>query len=177
MFSHMAVMYANALYKRGLVQEGFAVLDGIYRHSQNLGLSGIYPGIPEYVEPGGRGMYTYLTGSASWYLLTMLTEVLGIKGRLGDLVLEPKLMPGQFDADGRASVLTLFAGRKLKVTYHNPGHLPWGTYTVAGIRLDGEQVPCEHQGRAAIVPRSAIMALAAEEVHALDLSLEINTQD
>ena len=140
MFSHMAVMYANALYKRGLVQEGFAVLDGIYRHSQDFGLCGIYPGIPEYVEPGGRGMYPYLTGSASWYLLTMLTEVLGIKGRLGDLVLEPKLVPEQFDVDGQASVLTLFAGRKLKVTYHNPDRLPWGAYTIAGIRLDGEEV-------------------------------------
>ena len=130
MFSHMAVMYASALYKRGLVPEGFAVLDGIYRHSQDFGLSGIYPGIPEYVEPGGRGMYPYLTGSASWYLLTMLTEVLGVKGQFGDLVLEPKLVPEQFDADGRASVLTLFAGRKLRITYHNPDCLPWGVYSV-----------------------------------------------
>ncbi|MGC9333152.1 MAG: GH36-type glycosyl hydrolase domain-containing protein [Anaerolineae bacterium] len=171
MFSHMAVMYANALYKRNLVREGFAVLDGIYRHSQNLSKSGIYPGVPEYVEPGGRGMYPYLTGSASWYLLTMLTEVLGIKGRLGDLVLEPKLMPEQFDADGEASALTLFADRKLKVTYHNPDHLPWGTYTIAGIHLDGEEVPYERLGRAAILPRRTITALAAEEVHALDVFL------
>ncbi len=171
MFSHMAVMYANALYKRGLVREGFAVLDGIYRHSQDFGLSGIYPGIPEYVEPGGRGMYPYLTGSASWYLLTMLTEVLGIKGRLGDLVLEPKLVPEQFDADGRASVLTLFAGRKLKVTYHNPDFLPWGVYDIAEIRLDGEPLLYECQGEAAFLPRRTITALAEERVHVLDVSL------
>jgi cellobiose phosphorylase len=177
MFSHMAVMYANALYKRGLVPEGFAVLDGIYRHNQDFGLSGIYPGIPEYVEPGGRGMYPYLTGSASWYLLTMLNEVLGIKGRLGDLVLEPKLMPEQFDADGQASVLTLFADRKLKVTYHNPDHLPWGTYAIAGIQLGRQEVSYERQGRAAILPRRIITALAAEEIHALDVSLAINTKD
>ena len=177
MFSHMAVMYANALYKRGLVQEGFAVLDGIYRHSQDFGLCGIYPGIPEYVEPGGRGMYPYLTGSASWYLLTMLTEVLGIKGRLGDLVLEPKLVPEQFDADGQASVLTLFASRKLKVTYHNPDRLPWGVYAIAGIRLDGEEVSYARQGRAAILPQSTIMALAAETVHTLEVFLATSAQD
>jgi cellobiose phosphorylase len=171
MFSHMAVMYANALYKRGLVREGFDVLEGIYHHCQDLSLSGIYPGIPEYVEPGGRGMYPYLTGSASWYLLTMLTEVLGIKGRLGDLLLEPKLVPEQFDADGRVSVLTLFAGRKLRVTYHNPDRLPWGAYTIAGIRSGGEEVSFERQGRAAILPRNAIMALAAEGVHILDVFL------
>jgi cellobiose phosphorylase len=171
MFSHMAVMYANALYKRGLVEEGLAVLDGIYRHCQDLSLSGIYPGIPEYIEPGGRGMYPYLTGSASWYLLTMLTEVLGIKGRLGDLVLEPKLMPEQFDADGRASVQTLFAGRKLEIAYHNPDRLPWGRHTIAWIRLNGEPVAYESQGKAAILPRSAIMALTTEGVHTLEVFL------
>jgi cellobiose phosphorylase len=177
MFSHMAVMFANALYKRGLVREGFAVLDGIYRHCQHVSLSGIYPGIPEYVEPGGRGMYPYLTGSASWYVLTVLTEVLGIKGRLGDLVLEPKLVPEQFDADGRASVLTLFAGRKLKVTYHNPDRLPWGVYEIAEVRLDGEPLPYERQGEEAFLPRSTITDLAEERVHALDVSLATNAQD
>jgi cellobiose phosphorylase len=176
MFSHMAVMYANALYRRNLVREGFAVLDGIYRHSQDFRLCGTYPGIPEYVEPGGRGMYPYLTGSASWYLFTMLTEVLGIRGRLGDLVLEPKLMPEQFDADGRASVLTQFAGRKLKVTYHNPDRLPWGVYDIAQIRLDGEPLLYERQGQAAFLPRTTVTGLAEERVHALNVSLATNTQ-
>ncbi|MBN1138581.1 MAG: cellobiose phosphorylase, partial [Anaerolineae bacterium] len=172
MFIHMAVMYANALYKRGLVQEGFSVLDRIYRHCQDLNLSGIYPGIPEYVEPEGRGMYPYLTGSASWYLLTMLSEVLGIKGRLGDLVLEPKLMPAQFDANGRASVLTLFAGRKFEITYHNADRLPWGAYAIAEIRLNGDQASYERQGLAVILPRSALATLAADQVHTLEVWLE-----
>ena len=122
-------------------------------------------------------MYPYLTGSASWYLLTMLTEVLGIKGRLGDLVLEPKLAPEQFDADGRASVLTLFAGRKLEIVYHNPDRLPWGRYTIAWIGLDGERVSYESQGRAAILPRNAIMALGVEGVHILEVFLAANPQD
>ena len=177
MFSHMAVMYANALYKRGLVQEGFSVLNNIYRHCQDLNLSGIYPGIPEYVEPGGRGMYPYLTGSASWYLLTMLTEVLGVKGRLGDLVLEPKLVPEQFGADGQASALTLFAGRKLRITYHNADRLPWGAYRIAGIRLGGKEVPYERYGQAAILPQGTLTALAEEKVHALDVLLAACAQD
>ncbi len=177
MFSHMAVMYGNALYKRGLVREGFAVLDGIYRHCQDFCLSGIYPGIPEYVEPGGRGMYPYLTGAASWYLLTMLTEVLGIKGQFGDLVLDPKLMPEQFDAEGRASVLTQFADRKLRVTYHNPDSLPWNVYDIASIRLDGEGVGYARQDRAAILPRSTLATVSAEDVHTLDVFLATSAQD
>jgi len=177
MFSHMAVMYANALYKRGLVREGFAVLDGIYHHCQDLSLSGIYPGIPEYVEPGGRGMYPYLTGAASWYLLTMLTEVLGIKGQFGDLVLEPKLVREQFDAEGRASVLTQFADRRLRVTYHNPDNLPWDVYDIASIRLDGEGVSHARQDRAAILPQSTLAPLSAEDVHTLDVFLATSPQD
>ena len=171
MFSHMAVMYANALYRRGLVREGFAVLDGIYRHCQNLKLSGIYPGIPEYIEPGGLGMYPYLTGSASWYLLTMLTEVLGIKGRLGDLRLEPKLMPEQFDESGCACVTTLFAGRRLKISYHNPDRLPWGAYSLAGLQLDGRALKPERDEGAVILPRNTLMALDAGQTHTLDVLL------
>jgi hypothetical protein len=107
----------------------------------------------------------------------MLTEVLGIKGQFGDLVLEPKLMPEQFDADGRASVFTLFADRKLQVTYHNPGHLPWGSYTIAGIRLDGKEVSYERQNGAALLPQRTIIALAAEGIHTLEVFLATNTQD
>jgi cellobiose phosphorylase len=177
MFSHMAVMYANALYKRGLVGEGFAVLDGIYRHSQDFRRSTIYPGIPEYIEPGGRGMYPYLTGSASWYLLTLITEVLGVKGRLGNLLLEPKLVSRQFDARGRASVLTQFAGRKLQITYHNPEHLSWDQYTIAGMQLDGNAPPYERLGRAALLPRRIITALTPGSVHSLDLFLAAGAQN
>ncbi|MNI44225.1 hypothetical protein D3C73_985910 [compost metagenome] len=65
MFSHMTVMYANALYKRGFVQEGFEVLDSIYRLSVDFDKSRMYPGVPEYINEKGRGLYTYLTGSAS----------------------------------------------------------------------------------------------------------------
>jgi cellobiose phosphorylase len=171
MFSHMAVIYANALYRRGLVREGFAVLDGIYRHCQDFGRSGIYPGIPEYVEPGGRGMYPYLTGSASWYLLTVLTEVLGVKGRLGDLVLEPKLVREQFDAEGRAAVVTRFADRRLRITYHNPDKLSWDRYAIISVRLDGGSVSPTRQGRAAILPRGTLVALEPDAVHNLDVQL------
>jgi hypothetical protein len=73
MFSHMAVMYASALYQRGLVREGHRVLQSVYGHSQDFTVSRVYPGIPEHISPRGRGMCPYLTGSASWYLLTLIT--------------------------------------------------------------------------------------------------------
>jgi cellobiose phosphorylase len=171
MFSHMAVMYANALYKRGLVRKGYKVLDGLYRHSQDFATSRMYPGLPEYISPRGRGMYPYLTGSASWYLLTVLTEVFGIKGRRGDLVLEPKLVREQFNAKGDATVFTLFANRRLNITYRNPTHLAYGDYTVKEITLNGEPIPFELRSGTATLSRDTIIALAEERIYHLDVLL------
>ncbi len=160
MFNHMTVMYANALYKRGLVEEGWKVLEGIYRQSRNFERSRMYPGIPEYFNERGRGMYTYLTGSASWYLLTMLTEVYGIKGELGDLVIEPKLTARQFDADGQCRVSTLFAGKPVEVNFENPEQLEYGQYCIGKIKINGNVIPIETQQHRAVIQRERLAALS-----------------
>jgi len=171
MFSHMAVMYAYGLYRRGFVQEGYRVLDSVFQHAQDFSRSRMYPGIPEYVNSMGRGMYTYLTGSASWYLLTMLTQVFGVRGLRGDLVLAPKLVRAQFDEAGEASVVTLFAGKRLNVVYHNPAHLDYGEYQIGEIRIDDDPVPFRRQANSAILPRSEIAALADRQTHRVDVTL------
>jgi cellobiose phosphorylase len=168
MFSHMAVMYANALYQRGLARAGYRVLDGIYRHSQDFSVSRMYPGIPEYVSARGRGMYPYLTGSASWYLLTMITQVFGVRGYRGDLVLDPKLVREQFDVDGRAALRTLFAGRKLQIVYHNPAGLPHSEYAIEQIQVNGEPLSFERRGSGALLARARI---ADRSVRRLDVIL------
>ena len=58
-FSHMSVMYANALYSKGFAKEGFKVIDALYRQVANFEKSKIYPGIPEYFDSQGRGMYHF----------------------------------------------------------------------------------------------------------------------
>jgi cellobiose phosphorylase len=163
MFNHMTVMYANALYKRGLVKEGWKVLEGIYRQSRNFERSRMYPGIPEYFNERGRGMYTYLTGSASWYLLTMLTEVYGIKGELGDLVIEPKLTASQFDMDGKTKVSTLFAGKTIEVIFENPERLEYGQYCIGEIKINGKKFPLEAKSSRIVIKR-AMLAVLQEQV-------------
>ncbi|MFA5336520.1 MAG: cellobiose phosphorylase, partial [Candidatus Omnitrophota bacterium] len=74
-FNHMVVMLANALYKRGFEKEGKEVLDSIYKMATS-DRPQIYPMIPEYFNNEGRGLYFYLTGSASWYIYTLIEEVL-----------------------------------------------------------------------------------------------------
>lgn len=49
-------------------------------------------------------MYHYLTGAASWYMMTMMTEVFGVHGEAGDMVIRPKLLKEQFDENKTASI-------------------------------------------------------------------------
>ena len=171
MFSHMAVMYANALYRRGLVREGHKVLSGIYQHCTDFPTARMYPGLPEYISERGRGMYPWLTGSASWYLLTLLNEVFGVRGDLGDLVLAPKLVAAQFDGRGEAAVRTQFAGRDLEIVYHNPAGLDYGAYAIRRVALDGVEAPITRQGQAVRIAREVVSGLAPAGVHRVDVDM------
>ena len=82
-------------------------------------------------------MYTYLTGSASWYLLTLVTQAFGVRGQFGDLVLEPKLVAEQFDQNGKARLITRFADRELEIIYFNQARLDYGDYQIHAVSLDG----------------------------------------
>jgi len=140
-FSHMTVMYAYALYKRGFVQEGYDVLQSIYNMCVDTEKSKIYPGIPEYFDPQGRGFYHYLTGAASWLVLTKLTQVFGIRGDGGDLVLEPKLLGEEFDPNtAKAIVICHFAGKKITVSFENSKKLDYGTYGIKEVLLNEKTV-------------------------------------
>lgn len=142
-FSHMAVMYANALYKRGHAKEGYKVLQALMDAAMNFESSRMYPGLPEYFDNQGRGLYTYLTGAASWYMLTMITEVFGVKGRLGDLVIAPALMPEQFDEKGNAAVKLEFAGKKFNIHFYNPEKIVCGNFQIKSAMCDGKEMEYE----------------------------------
>jgi cellobiose phosphorylase len=136
-FSHMAVMYANALYQRNFPAEGYKVVKTIYEHLSDFEKSKIYPGIPEYIGDNGRGLYHYLTGSASWLLLTVLNEMFGVKGEFGGLKLEPKLMAEQFDNKKQAGVKLIFSNRKLNIIYSNQELKEAGSYRIVKITIHG----------------------------------------
>ena len=135
-FSHMAVMYANALYQRGFAKEGWKALRSLSDTALDFDTSHIYPGIPEYFRSDGRGMYHYLTGAASWYLFTMITEVFGVRGVFGNLLVHPKLLAEQFDEAGTASVSVTFAGKQFHVTYRNTDRKDYGSYHIAAADCD-----------------------------------------
>lgn len=160
-FSHMTVMYANALYKRGFAREGYLALKSLADTALDFDTSRIYPGIPEYFDSEGRGMYPYLTGAASWYMMTMLTEVFGVHGVSGDLCICPKLVKEQFDGSGMSSVSFTFAGKEFTAVFQNPKGLSYGEYKIQGAELDGFGVETE-DGSYVMLGRKAIDELSAD---------------
>jgi len=150
-FSHMIVMYAYALYKKGFVRDGYDVLQSIYNMCIDTKKSKIYPGIPEYFDSQGRGYYHYLTGAASWMVLTKLTQVFGIKGDRGNLKLEPKLVREEFDLKtGSVTADCYFAGKKISVTYENSQKLDAGIYGISEVFYNGKPAAFEREGGSCI---------------------------
>ena len=145
--------YAYALYARGLAHEGWKVLECLFHQSMDFSKSRILPGIPEYFDGRGRGMYPYLTGSASWFLLTMQTQVFGICGKMGDLSIAPKLTAELFRA-GAAEIECTAAGRRIHVRFLNPDALDWGEYQVTSVTCKDKT--WNGQGLAAVIPREEL---------------------
>lgn len=167
-FSHMAVMYAYALYSRGFVKEGYRTVHSLFRQVMNTKTSRIYPGIPEYFNDKGRGMYHYLTGAASWLVLTVLTEMFGIQGDDGDLTLTPRLLAEQFGPEGTAEIRFVFAGQELRVVYENRNRREIGDYTVEEVYLDGSSIPV---GEGVHIPRSMLTGLMPNIEHCIHVVL------
>jgi cellobiose phosphorylase len=133
-------MFGNALYKQGFAKEGYKAIHTLYKQSCDFEISRIYPGIPEYFSDRGRGMYNYLTGAASWLMMTVITQVFGVRGDMGDLLFDPKLLKEQFDENGEASLNLQFAGKDFIVQYHNPDKLDYDAYTIGKIVVNGAEL-------------------------------------
>ena len=162
-FSHMTVMYANALYRRGFAKEGWKALKTLAETALDFDTSRIYPGIPEYFRSDGRGMYHYLTGAASWFMLTMITQVFGVRGEAGDLIFAPRLMGEQFDSQGKASVSLVFAGKQLEVIYENPEHKDSGEYTISSAACEGYRLQTDSAGYA-VLPRKVLDGFSGDHL-------------
>lgn len=168
-FSHMTTMYANALYQRGFAREGYKALNALYRQAADFEVSRIYPGIPEYFDGRGRGMYHYLTGAASWYMLTVIQEMYGIKGDCGALRVTPRLMAEQFDREGRAQLRLLWGGCRWQFVFVNPRHLEYGDYQIGAVYLDGGRLALQE---GCVISAGTLKALDRNVCHELLLELQ-----
>lgn len=169
-FNHMVVMYAFALYRRGFVSEGWKVLSSIHKMALDTSKSKIYPCLPEYFDAEGRGMYSYLTGSASWYMLTLLTEVFGVKGRNGDLLIEPKLSSEQFKHASEISIKRVFAGKKLRISFINPKKLDYKKYRITSATLDSRKLAVADSKRL-VISRKTLLAIPSDKLITITIVL------
>jgi len=169
-FSHMVVMLAYALYKQGYSRQGWEALNSLYKLAANTALSKIYPCLPEYFDLSGRGMYAYLTGSASWFMLTLLTQSFGIRGQYGDLLIAPKFSSQQFQTVKHLSIQRVFAGRRLKIVFFNPRRLESGKYRIKRFLLNAEQIPVEDSAQVT-VSRKVIISLPKNKLNIIEVYL------
>lgn len=169
-FSHMAVMYANALYQRGYAKEGYKALKALSNQSLDFKKSKIYPGIPEYFNSKGRGMYHYLTGAASWYLITVIMQMFGTRGEYGNLLIEPKLLSEQFDLEHKAEISFNFRGKKIKIIYHNPDGKSYGEYSINSCEMNGCKI--NSNGSSCRISADRISALPDEKEHSIIIGLK-----
>jgi len=172
-FSHMNVMLAFALYSRGYAQYGSFVLQSI----MNMSLSeraGMYPNLPEYFDSKGTGKYAYLTGSASWFIYTMLQQVFGVRGQNGDLLLEPKLTAEEFKEQDTLSVSCSFAGKRITVVYTNEKKISFPRYSPELISVNGLPVPADSYIRDAhhiVIKRETLLGLCTKPENELQIRL------
>ncbi|MGD9909206.1 MAG: cellobiose phosphorylase [Candidatus Izemoplasmatales bacterium] len=138
-FSHMTMMFAYALLDNGYTLEGTDIIDDYIHYLLDINRSKILPGIPEYIDPTGRGMYHFLTGSASWVVITLVEQIFGVKARFGDLVLSPHLRKRHFDLSD-PSLNIILHGKKLNISYQNTMGLEYGEYHIEKVILNKTEI-------------------------------------
>ncbi|MFH0855807.1 MAG: cellobiose phosphorylase [Candidatus Omnitrophota bacterium] len=163
-FAHMVVMYAYGLYNRGFAKEGWKALRSLYMLAGDSKNSRIYPCLPEYFDAEGRGMYSYLTGSASWFILTLLTQAFGARGEDGNLVIEPKLTAGQFASVSTVSLSRPFAGSRLQINISNPDKLDYGRYKILRAFLNSKQLTLEKGSKRILINRRLLQRASSNIV-------------
>ncbi|MBN2120352.1 MAG: cellobiose phosphorylase [Candidatus Omnitrophica bacterium] len=138
-FSHMNVMLAFSLYEQNLVKEGLSVIESLFGLATSKE-SRIGPGLAEYFNLEHKGLYPYLTGSASWFILVWIRQAIGLKFRQGNIIFEPKLLAKQFAKDSSLKTILNLEGKILNITYLNPKKKDWPNYTLEKVRINAKAI-------------------------------------
>jgi len=140
-WSQMNAMYLYALYTRNFVREGYAVFRELYDLCMNSAQARVFPNLPSSFHLSGKGVSCYLTGSATWLVLAMASQVFGVRGILGDLCINPKLVKEQFGKSGTVRMNFNMHGKRFRITYQNAGLLDWDKYRITRVSINGVAVP------------------------------------
>ncbi len=137
------IMLAYALYKLDLVDEANEIMNDVYEICNNQKKAKIFPGIPSFFNSDNKGLYCYLTGSSSWYLLTLITQIFGVRGEKGYLVIHPKLSEEYFDERGISIIKTSFSSIDFNIKYINTNIKKYHTYKIKNFTVNDKIVSKE----------------------------------
>lgn len=160
-FNHMTTLLAYSLFEKDFAKQGHEVFSSVYRMCTS-DKGKIYPMIPEYFNHSGRGLYGYLTGSASWYIHTLLRGYLGIKPEMGNLIVNP---PRLKELCKSSPVVTItFLGRRIQIIYPKTAK----RCLKISKGMLGEKSCVAQQGKI-LIPGNTIAKLNPAKTHALRL--------
>jgi len=165
------IMYMNALYHRRMVRQAYETFSDVFHLCMDSATAKCFPNMPSFFTINGEGGYSYLTGSATWLVVTMLCEVFGVRGERGNLRLDPKLVAEQFDKKGRASIETHFADKHLRVTYTNTRKLDFGEYAIDEVTINGKPIELGTHGHGVLIDREALVAACTKKTNEVEVTL------
>ena len=98
-----------------------------------------------------------------------MTQVFGVRGKDGDLYIEPKLSPEQFNGKKKMSLGRIFAGRDIEVSFLLTRKAR-ERLKIIKVSLDAEKIPVDNP-YAIRIPQQKILSLSKEKIHTVELSL------
>ncbi len=173
-YNHMAVKYMNGLYTNDLVKEGYEVFSTITGFCMNSEVSRIFPGVPASIDSkSARGSYNYLTGSGSWLIFSIITEMFGVKPNLGDLNIYPKLVRDQFKSEKEIKINFIYLEKKITLAIKNQDGLDWGEYKLGRVLFNGKslEADCFFEENAFVKLSKAFFEQKAEAENLIQIEL------
>ncbi len=132
------IMFIHGLFKKGKLEYAYQMFHDIYSISQDSQTAKTFPEIASFYEPDERGAYMYLTGSSTWIFISLLTQIFGIRGDNGNLLLNPKLSDWFFDKNGNTSIECTFQNQRIRIVYSNNKNKPASQCQILKIMADGQ---------------------------------------
>ncbi|MBW6459529.1 MAG: cellobiose phosphorylase [Bacteroidales bacterium] len=172
-WSQQNIMFAYGLYRRGFAEQGFEIFKELFQLCTDSPKALIFPGIPSYFEPVDRGAYAYLTGSSTWLLLTLTTQIFGVDGWFGDLLLHPRLDRSFFNASGQAAISRNFRELRLHICYHNNQQLSYPDYRISQVIINGRNLDINDGNHSEmVIPYKILVENSMEKTCQIEVILE-----
>jgi len=112
-----------------------------------------------------------LTGSASWYIYTIITQSFGIKGDLGNIILEPKLVKKQFGKNRSIKIKLPLNKKNIVLEYINKNKKDWPKYNIISAEINGKLFK-DIGTKKLIIPQNQIDKILNKKINTLKIILD-----